>query len=92
MARYRATAEGNVPFTAAEEEAQDAKELTWAANTDARALAAIREERNTLIAETDWRFRSDLTPAQSWTTYCQALRDFPSVVDLANIVWPTPPA
>lgn len=91
MARYRATAEGNVPFTAAEEEAQDAKELTWAANTDARALAAIREERNTLIAETDWRFRSDLTPAQSWIDYCQALRDFPSVVDLANIVWPTPP-
>ena len=69
----------------------EAKKLAWATNTNAREMAAIREERNTLIAETDWRFRSDLTPAQSWIDYCQALRDFPSVVDLINIVWPTPP-
>ena len=69
----------------------EAKKLAWATNTNAREMAAIREERNTLIAETDWRFRSDLTPAQSWIDYCQALRDVPSVVDLTNIVWPTPP-
>ena len=69
----------------------EAKKLAWVTNTNAREMAAIREERNTLIAETDWRFRSDLTPAQSWIDYCQALRDFPSVVDLTNIVWPTPP-
>jgi len=91
MVRYHATAEGNIPFTAAEEEAINIKGLAWTANADAIALAAIREERNTLIAETDWRFRSDLTPVQSWIDYCQALRDFPSVVDLTNIVWPTPP-
>jgi len=69
----------------------EAKKLAWVANTNAREMAAIREERNTLIAETDWRFRSDLTPSQEWADYCQELRDFPSVVDLANIVWPTPP-
>jgi hypothetical protein len=91
MARYRATAEGNVPFTAAEEEEADIKELAWIAGADTRAFADIREERNTLIAETDWRFRSDLTPSQEWIAYCQALRDFPSVVDLTAIVWPTPP-
>jgi len=30
MARYHATPQGNVPFTAAEETARDAEELEWA--------------------------------------------------------------
>jgi len=52
----------------------------------------IRNQRNSLLAETDWRFRSDLNPSQAWIDYCQALRDitgqegFPWAVQ-----WPTKP-
>ena len=54
--------------------------------------ASIRSQRNAKLAETDWRFRSDMNPSQAWKDYCQALRDitsqsgFPSTVD-----WPTQP-
>ena len=43
----------------------------------AQPLKELREERNRRIAETDWRFRSDLSPSQEWIDYSQALRDFP---------------
>ena len=36
MARYHATPQGNVPFTAAEETARDAEELEWANETPMR--------------------------------------------------------
>ena len=41
-------------------------------------MRLLREERNRRIAETDWRFRSDLSPSQEWKDYCKALRDFPA--------------
>ena len=37
-------------------------------------MRLLRQERNRRIAETDWRFRSDLTPSQEWIDYSQALR------------------
>lgn len=52
----------------------------------------IRSERNQKLKETDWRFRSDLTPSQAWIDYCQNLRDIPSQTGFpSNITWPTPP-
>ena len=44
----------------------------------AEPLRELREERNRRIAETDWRFRSDLSPSQEWIDYSQALRDLPA--------------
>lgn len=44
----------------------------------AEPMRLLREERNRRIAQTDWRFRSDLTPNQEWIDYCQALRDLPA--------------
>lgn len=44
----------------------------------AEPLRELREERNHRIAETDWRFRSDLSPSQEWKDYCKALRDLPA--------------
>lgn len=60
----------------------------------------LRKERDRLIAQTDWRFRSDLSPSQAWIDYCQALRDLPATAspsldengNLTNVTWPTPPA
>ena len=62
-------------------------------------MRLLREERNRRIAETDWRFRSDLTPSQEWIDYSQALRDLPSTSSpeldengqLSNVIWPTKP-
>ena len=63
------------------------------------AIRIMREERNRLLQETDWRFRSDLTPSQEWIDYSQALRDLPSTASpklndngqLTNVTWPTKP-
>lgn len=62
-------------------------------------LRLLRIERNRLLQETDWRFRSDLTPSQAWIDYCQALRDLPETQtptldengNLINVNWPEPP-
>ena len=59
----------------------------------------LRQQRTQLLAQTDWRFRSDLTPSQAWIDYCQALRDLPAnstptldeYGNLTGVNWPTPP-
>jgi len=63
------------------------------------SMDQLRQQRNQLLAQTDWRFRSDLTPSQAWIDYCQALRDLPAnstpALDengqLTGVNWPTPP-
>ena len=59
----------------------------------AEELAAeVRAERDKLLAATDWRFRSDLTPSQAWVDYCQALRDITTQESFPqSLVWPTEP-
>jgi len=53
---------------------------------------SIRDQRNRLLSETDWRFRSDMNPSQEWKDYCQALRDVPSQDGFPwTIIWPTQP-
>ena len=41
-------------------------------------MRLLRLERNSRIAETDWRASSDLTLSDAWKTYRQALRDLPA--------------
>jgi hypothetical protein len=65
----------------------------------AEPMRLLRIERDRLIQQTDWRFRSDLTPSQEWIDYCQALRDLPANSEpqldengnLTNVNWPVPP-
>lgn len=59
---------------------------------DAEAAKAVRAKRDNLIAETDWRFRSDMNPSQTWIDYCQALRDVPQQAGFPhNVTWPVKP-
>jgi len=65
---------------------------------NAEPMRQLRQQRNQLLAATDWRFRSDLTPSQAWIDYCQALRDIttqsPSLDsngNLTGVTWPTLP-
>ena len=58
----------------------------------AEPLRLLREERNRLIAETDWWASSDLTMTAEQTAYRQALRDITDTYSsLDNVVWPTKP-
>jgi hypothetical protein len=62
------------------------------AAADANQATSIRNERNRKLTETDWRFRSDLTPSQEWIDYCQALRDVPTQSGFPwDVTWPTQP-
>ena len=59
---------------------------------DASQAASIRADRNRRLSETDWRFRSDMTPSQAWIDYCQALRDVPSQAGFPwDVTWPVEP-
>ena len=69
---------------------------------NAEPIKLLREERNRRIALTDWRASSDLTLADAWKTYRQALRDLPATaspkldsnydLDLSSVTWPTEPS
>jgi len=75
-----------VTTTAAEQE------VAYKATKDAEQAKNVRATRDTKLSETDWRFRSDMTPSQEWKDYCQALRDVPLQSGFPwTIVWPTQP-
>lgn len=55
-------------------------------------LIALRKERNSLLALTDWWASSDLTMTAEQTAYRQSLRDITdSYTSLDDVVWPTKP-
>ena len=67
----------------------------------AEAMRLLRIERDIRIAKTDWRASSDLTLADAWKTYRQALRDITTQtpklgsdyeLDLTSVNWPTEPS
>ena len=96
MARYHTTQSGNVAFSSEEETARDAEEKAWADGKSSRDWLAIRNRRNTLLAETDWWGNSDLTMSDAQKKYRTDLRDLPSTVSDASkwedINWPTKPS
>ncbi len=93
MPRYHNINGEMVQFTAAEETARDAEEQAWADGADTRAAVAVREERDALLAATDWMGNSDVTMSSAWTTYRAALRDVPAQSGFPNsITWPTKPS
>ena len=68
----------------------------------AEPMRLLRVERDKRNANTDWRASSDLTLADAWKTYRQALRDLPASatpkldsyyeLDLTSVTWPTEPS
>ena len=67
-------------------------------DTDTK-MTSIRLQRDYLLQKTDWRtiksVDTEVPESQAWRDYRQALRDFPSTVNvnlpIEQIVWPTPP-
>ena len=95
MPRYKMVNGERIRFTAEEETARDAEEKAWAEGAPTRRMANLRQQRNQLLAETDWMGNSDDTMSADWKTYRQALRDItkqtPADDSLSNITWPTKP-
>lgn len=64
----------------------------WVAlQAEAPALqwAAIRAERNALLAQCDWTQLPDApVDAAAWVVYRQALRDITTQADPFNVIWP----
>ena len=82
----RAATETEAAQTAAEQEA------AYQAQKDAEQAKSVRESRVSKLAETDWRFRSDMNPSQEWISYCQALRDITTQAGFPwTMEWPVTP-
>ena len=96
MTRHHATVNGNIAFTDAEEVARDAEEKAVEDAAPATAFALLREERDTKLANSDWRANSDVTMSDEWKAYRKSLRDFPSTLNdttvLEEIKWPEVPS
>jgi hypothetical protein len=68
------------------------QEVAYKAMKDAEQAKSVRATRDDKLTETDWRFRSDMTPSQEWKDYCQALRDVPLQSGFPwTITWPVEP-
>ena len=95
MPRFKMVDGNSVQLTADEETARDAEEAAWAAGENGRALAGMRQDRDRLLAETDFYALSDVTMSSDMTTYRQALRDLPSgkttKAHVDGATWPTKP-
>ena len=86
-----------VELTAEEIAQRDAEEQAWLEGAFDRAIADLRQRRNSLIASSDWVMMSDspITDKTEWETYRQALRDITNglttVEDVNAVTWPTKP-
>jgi hypothetical protein len=59
-------------------------------------IDTLRNQRNRLLAETDWMANKDVTLTTAWKTYRQELRDLPAGLDTVEkvnaVTWPTKPS
>ena len=95
MARHHNINGVQVPFTAEEEAQRDAEESAYANGAFDRAMADLRQKRNSLLTATDYLALSDNTLTTEMSTYRQALRDLTNgltTLDEVNAVtFPTKP-
>ena len=88
-----------VPFTAEEEAQRDAEEQAWNNGAFDRAIADLRQRRNTLLSASDWTQLPDttLTTAEktAWMNYRTELRNITdgltTVEDVNGISFPVKP-
>lgn len=82
-----------IPLTAEEIAEFEANQAAWEAGANDRAAEKVRQERDKLLAETDWTQVADAPVDQAaWAAYRQALRDIPQQAGFpTDITWPTKP-
>ena len=81
-------------LTSEEQKVRDAEIKEWNDGKAERDLGVLRQQRNSLLAETDWWASSDLTMTDAQKKYRQDLRDitktFSSLSD-KDFKFPTKP-
>ena len=93
MPRYKNVNGATIQLTAEEEAIRDAEEATFASDANNRASINVREERDRLLAETDYLALSDVTMSDAWKTYKQNLRDIPAQSGFPNsVTYPNKPS
>jgi DMSO/TMAO reductase YedYZ molybdopterin-dependent catalytic subunit len=79
-------------MTADEIAEAEAQQVEWADGENDRLAENVRNQRDRLLAETDWMALSDVTMSDTMTAYRQALRDIPSQAGFPfSVTWPTKP-
>jgi hypothetical protein len=79
-------------FTTDEDGTSEEKMADYKAQKDAEQAKNVRDQRNRLIAESDWTQARDVTLPNDaeYLAYRQALRDVPAQAGFPwNVVWPT---
>jgi hypothetical protein len=78
MARFHATAEGNIPFTTEEEVARDAEEAAYAANQITLATTEYQRQRAAeyppVTDYIDGIVKGDTTQVQAYIDACLAIK------------------
>ena len=93
--RYKLVNGERIKLTAKENAERDAEEKAWADGAFDRAIASLRQDRNRLLAETDFYALSDVTMSEEIKQYRQDLRDITVGLDTEKKVkdkkFPTKP-
>ena len=99
MAEYKLVDGVEIELTAQEISQRQAEETAWANGAFDRAIAGLRQKRNSLIASSDWTVLSD-SPLSAelktaWLEYRQDLRDITegvnTVAKVNAVVFPDKP-
>ena len=96
MAMYKIENGNKIKLTSEEETEVKAFQKAWTDDAPNRRMTELRRQRDALLIETDWMALGDVTMADAWKTYRQALRDIttqtPTDDALSNITFPTKPS
>ena len=92
MANYQSVNGVLTDLTEAETTALNAREAAWAVEESNSVALDVRDQRDILLAETDWMALSDVTMSDAMTAYRQALRDIPAQAGFpSSVTWPAKP-
>jgi hypothetical protein len=84
-----------IELTAEENAERDLEEQAWADGAFERSMLQLRQQRDRLLAATDYRALSDQNMSQEWADYRQQLRDITqdleTVEDVNGVIWPDQP-
>ena len=95
MPRYKLVNGERIQLTAEEEAQRDQEESDWEAGAFDRAIADLRQRRNSLLSVTDFYALSDVTMSDEMTQYRKDLRDITegltTVEEVEAVEFPTKP-
>ena len=100
MAHFALLGGKSIPLTEEEEKVLQARAKLFDDNRVERAMGILREERNQLLAGSDWTGLTDLALTNEklaeWKLYRQKLRNLPDGLDTVKkvnaVTWPTKPS